>query len=122
MNPYTPVPLITASRSLIGFEMGGYHNSLILELYVESLWALRRVDNPNSGSIHRVTSMPALTMSDNKNTHRRRSRSQAKTETWLITYDAQAHVIFVRTEQEGESTVIKAWSAVGQDQRAALTG
>ena len=56
--------------------------------------------------------MPALTMSDSKHTHRRRSRSQAKTETWLMTYDAQVHSIFVRTEWEGESTVIELWSAV----------
>lgn len=52
MNPYKPVPLITVFRSLIGFEMGGYHKSWMLELYVESLWASRRVKNPNSGSIH----------------------------------------------------------------------
>lgn len=67
--------------------------------------------------------MPVLRMSDSKDTHRRRSRNQAKTETWLITYDGQAHIIFVRTEQEGESTIIdELWSAVGEDQRAPLTG
>ena len=32
MNPYTPVPLITVFRSLIGFEIGEYHNVSILEL------------------------------------------------------------------------------------------
>ena len=122
MNPYTPVPLITVFRSLIGLEVGGYHNLSILELFTEPLWASRRVKNPNDGSIHWVTSMPALTMSDSMDTHRRRSRNQAKTETWLMTYDAQVHSIFVRTQWEGESTVIELWSAVGHDQRAALTG
>ncbi len=122
MNPYTPLPLITLFRSLMGFEVGGYHNLSILELYMEPFWASRRVKNPNDGSIHWVTSMPALTMSDSKNTHRRRSRNQAKTETWLMTYDAQVHSIFVGTEWEGESTVIELWSVVGYHQRAALIG
>ena len=106
MNPYTPVPLVTVFRSLIGFEIGGYHNLLILELYMEPFWASRRVKNPNVGSIHWVTSTPALTMSDSKSTQRRRSRNQAKTKTWLITYDAEVHSILIRTEWEGESTVM----------------
>ena len=122
MNPYTPVPLVTVFRSLIGFEVGGYHNLSILELYMEPFWASRRVKNPNVGSIHWVTSMPALRMSDSKKTHRRRSRNQAKTETWLMTYDTQVHSILVRTEWEGESPVIELWSTVGHNQRAALTG
>lgn len=94
MNPYTPVPLITVFRSLIGFGIGGYHNLSILELYMEPFWASRRVKNPNVGSIHWVKRMPTLTTSDTRNVHRRKSRNQAKTETWLMTYDAQVHSIW----------------------------
>ena len=95
MNPYTPVPSITVFRSLIGFEVGGYHSLSILELYMEPFWASRRVKNPNVGSIHWATSIPALITSDSRNTHRRRSRNQAKTETWLMIYDTQVHSILV---------------------------
>ena len=122
MNPYTPVPLITVLRSLMGFGVGGYHNFSILELYIEPFWASRRVKNPNVGSIHCVTSRPALTMSDSKIAHRRSSRNQARTETWLMIYDAQVHNMFVKGEWKVESAVMELWSAVGQDQRAALTG
>ena len=122
MNPYTPVPLITVLRSLMGFGVGGYHSLSILELYMEPFWASRRVKNPNVGSIHWVTSMHALTISDSRNTHRRMSRNQARTETWLMIYDAQVHNMFVGRKWKAESAVMELWSAVGQDQRAALTG